>query len=145
MDFDFALILTVATLVAGLICLADLLLFKQHKSPKALAQMEGIPPREHVIIEYAYSFFPVLAVVWVLRSFLFGLSSPSFRQGGALLGGRLALLGRLLPSVIFAAWVTAVVLIGIQRGVIGCPRVRFGGRIINGGRGRKRASARRHR
>lgn len=71
MDFDFALILTVVTLVAGLICLADLLFFKQHKSPKALAKMEGVPPKEHIIIEYAYSFFPVLAVVWILRSFLF--------------------------------------------------------------------------
>jgi signal peptidase I len=30
-----------------------------------------VPYKENIIIEYAYSFFPVLAVVWVLRSFLF--------------------------------------------------------------------------
>ena len=70
MDFDFALILTVVTLVAGLICLADKLFFKQHKSPAQLATHEGTY-KENIIIEYAYSFFPVLAVVWVLRSFLF--------------------------------------------------------------------------
>jgi signal peptidase I len=70
MDFDFALILTVVTLVAGLICLADKLFFKQHKSPVMLAKHEGVH-KENIIIEYAYSFFPVLAIVWVLRSFLF--------------------------------------------------------------------------
>lgn len=70
MDFDFALILTVVTLLAGLICLADKLFFKQHKSPSQLAKNER-PHKENIIIEYGYSFFPVLAVVWVLRSFLF--------------------------------------------------------------------------
>jgi len=70
MDFDFALILTVVTLVAGLICLADKLFFKQHKSLAQQATHEGTY-KENIIIEYAYSFFPVLAVVWVLRSFLF--------------------------------------------------------------------------
>ena len=41
MDFDFALILTVVTLIAGLICLADKLFFKQHKSPAQQATHEG--------------------------------------------------------------------------------------------------------
>ncbi|PTQ89729.1 signal peptidase I [Agitococcus lubricus] len=71
MDFDFSLILTAVTLLAAVICLADKLFFKQHKSPKQLAQYEGKEYKEHIIIEYAYSFFPVLAIVWVLRSFLF--------------------------------------------------------------------------
>ncbi|MDO8415718.1 MAG: signal peptidase I [Agitococcus sp.] len=70
MDFDFALILTVVTLIAGLICLADKLFFKQHKSPSQQATHQGVY-KENIIIEYGYSFFPVLAVVWVLRSFLF--------------------------------------------------------------------------
>lgn len=70
MDFDFALILTVLTFVAGLICLADKLFFKQHQ--KAIASAHSTTPyKENIIIEYGYSFFPVLAVVWVLRSFLF--------------------------------------------------------------------------
>jgi len=70
MDFDFALILTVITLVTGLICLADKLIFKQHKAVLNTAHSKQ-PAKEHIIIEYAYSFFPVLAIVWVLRSFLF--------------------------------------------------------------------------
>jgi len=70
MDFDFALILTVITLVTGLICLADKLFFKQHQAVLNTAKSKQ-PAKEHIIIEYAYSFFPVLAVVWVLRSFLF--------------------------------------------------------------------------
>ena len=66
MDFDFALILTVLTLLAALICLIDKVFFKQHK--KALdSQQSSQPYKENIIIEYAYSFFPVLAVVWVLR------------------------------------------------------------------------------
>ena len=70
MDFDFALILTVLTLIAGLICVVDKLFFKQHK--KALDTAHTPQPfKENIIIEYGYSFFPVLAVVWVLRSFLF--------------------------------------------------------------------------
>jgi signal peptidase I len=70
MDFDFALILTVLTLSAALICLVDKVFFKQHK--KALdSQQSSTPYKENIIIEYAYSFFPVLAVVWVLRSFLY--------------------------------------------------------------------------
>ena len=70
MDFDFALILTVLTLLAALICLVDKAFSKQHK--KALnSQQSSTPYKENIIIEYAYSFFPVLAVVWVLRSFLY--------------------------------------------------------------------------
>lgn len=70
MDFDFALILTVVTLVAGLICLLDKVIFKQHQKFIASANTAK-PYKENIVIEYAYSFFPVLAVVWVLRSFLF--------------------------------------------------------------------------
>lgn len=70
MDFDFALILTVLTLVAALICLADKVVFKQHKKALDSAQSPH-PYKENIIIEYGYSFFPVLAVVWVLRSFLY--------------------------------------------------------------------------
>ncbi len=63
MDLDFALILTVATLVAGLIWLFDVLVLKPRRS-------EELKNKEPLLVEYAHSFFPVLAVVWVLRSFL---------------------------------------------------------------------------
>lgn len=90
MDLDFALILTVATFVTGLIWLFDVIFLKpgrQKRAVSAVSQLraESVEPlsveveqkahdqvmRESLIVEYAHSFFPVLAVVWVLRSFLF--------------------------------------------------------------------------
>ncbi|WP_139852505.1 signal peptidase I [Acinetobacter pullicarnis] len=63
MDFDFNLILVPLTLVFFLIWLLDKLVFKQRRT-KGKGQ-------ENVIITWAYDFWPVLAVVLVLRSFLF--------------------------------------------------------------------------
>lgn len=99
MDLDFALILTVAVLVAGVIWGGDALLFRPARCRKAndvenairsrladVAEGHSPPPasdidsavqdartremREPVLVEYAHSFFPVLFVVWALRSFL---------------------------------------------------------------------------
>ena len=71
---DFALILVLATFASGLIWLADSLFF----APKRVqAGTEGDAPKaasapnEPLLVEYAKSFFPVLFVVLVLRSFLF--------------------------------------------------------------------------
>jgi signal peptidase I len=65
---DFALILVLATFVTGLIWALDALFFK--KARRAAAP-EGTELREPVIVEYAKSFFPILLVVLLLRSFLF--------------------------------------------------------------------------
>lgn len=62
MDLDFALILTVAVLIAGAVWLLDIVLLKRHRKEDA---------KDPLPVEYAKSFFPVLFVVWVLRSFLF--------------------------------------------------------------------------
>ncbi len=59
MDLDFELFLTVATLLTGVIALIDLLLFARHRT----GQMSKAA-------EYSYSFFPVLLMVLMLRSFL---------------------------------------------------------------------------
>ena len=59
---DFALILVVATAVSGVIWAIDALLFSRNRGKGA---------REPVIVEYARSFFPILLIVLVLRSFLF--------------------------------------------------------------------------
>lgn len=62
MDFDFNLILVPVTLILGLIWLADKLIFKQR-------QQKG-KGNENFAITWAYDFFPVLAVVLVVRSFI---------------------------------------------------------------------------
>ncbi|OUS41589.1 signal peptidase I [Oleispira antarctica] len=64
MDIDFPLILMVLTVVTGLVTLADKFIF----SPKRLA--EEVEVKEPVWIEQSKSFFPVLLVVFVLRSFI---------------------------------------------------------------------------
>ncbi|AWL28302.1 signal peptidase I [Acinetobacter defluvii] len=63
MDFDFNLILVPATLVFFVLWLLDKFVFKQRET-----KGKG---NEHFIISWAYDFWPVLAVVLVLRSFLF--------------------------------------------------------------------------
>ncbi|HEV2613422.1 MAG TPA: signal peptidase I [Gammaproteobacteria bacterium] len=59
MDFDFELLLTVLTLITGFIALVDVLFFARHRT--------GEMPK---VAEYAHSFFPVLLIVLLLRSFL---------------------------------------------------------------------------
>ncbi|MDX1452110.1 MAG: signal peptidase I [Oleiphilaceae bacterium] len=71
MDIDFPLVLVISTFVTGLIWLADVVLWK----PKRLAAMsaqrsEEDVPAEPWLVETSRSFFPVLAIVLVLRSFL---------------------------------------------------------------------------
>jgi signal peptidase I len=62
---DFALILVVLTFVSGLIWGLEVLY------RRALRRDEGLPPSENIFIEYARSFFPVLLLVLVVRSFMF--------------------------------------------------------------------------
>jgi len=65
---DFALILVIATLVTGLIWLFDWLVLK--KSRLVFAS-RGDKVSEPILVEYAKSFFPILLLVLILRSFLF--------------------------------------------------------------------------
>ena len=70
---NFALILFVLTAVTGVIWLLDRLFLARHRAPGA---------GEPVWVEYAKSFFPVLLVVFLLRSFLaepFKIPSSSMR------------------------------------------------------------------
>jgi len=78
MDFDFSTIMVLAVLVTGVIWGLDSLLWKK-KRDEGLARLkaEGADPkviensyREPVLVEYARSFFPVILVVLILRSFL---------------------------------------------------------------------------
>jgi len=67
MSIDFSLILVVVTAASGAIWAIDALLFRPGRSES----MEGEKPHEPVIVEYARSFFPVLLIVLIVRSFLF--------------------------------------------------------------------------
>jgi signal peptidase I len=82
MDFDFALLLVALTFVTGIIWLIDHLFFYRSRvaRAKALAQTEGSEAerqqreheamREPVLVEYARSFFPVILIVLLFRSFI---------------------------------------------------------------------------
>ncbi len=66
MSFDFALILSVATLVTGVIWLLDSLLFRKARLARANA-----PQSDPVLVDWSRSLFPVLLIVLLFRSFLF--------------------------------------------------------------------------
>jgi signal peptidase I len=78
MDFDFATVMVVAVLITGVVWALDIFLWK----PKRLQAAEKLRQqeveekvisntiKEPVMVEYARSFFPVILVVLVLRSFL---------------------------------------------------------------------------
>lgn len=78
MDIDFPLILMVLTVATGLVALADKFIFM----PKRVAEINrldgqgadkeslAVAAKEPVWIEQSKSFFPVLLVVFVLRSFV---------------------------------------------------------------------------
>ncbi len=67
MNFNFELILFYATLTTGIICLIDYLFFVKKRKQRQGGSELKLP----LIIDYARSFFPVLVVVFLLRSFLF--------------------------------------------------------------------------
>lgn len=89
MDINFPLILVILVFVSGLIWLFDLLVLSgprksalanidrqfewvtDKQSDKGYLTAVASAQREPVLVEYAKSFFPILAVVLVLRSFLF--------------------------------------------------------------------------
>ncbi|MGC9457012.1 MAG: signal peptidase I [Halothiobacillaceae bacterium] len=77
---DFSLILVLATLISGLIWLLDVLFFKPARLRRLPARPAGEVtdeslaerrPKEPVLVEYARSFFPILLVVLLIRSFAY--------------------------------------------------------------------------
>ena len=78
MDFNFPLILVILVAISGLISLIDKLFLAKARNARAADQTQANgdseaqkeSAKEPVIIEYANSFFPVLLLVLVIRSFL---------------------------------------------------------------------------
>jgi signal peptidase I len=69
---DFSLMLVIVGAVSGLIWVLDLAFFaRRRKAAAALAGTPGERVREPIAVEYARSFFPVIILVLVIRSFLF--------------------------------------------------------------------------
>lgn len=67
MQFDFPTILFLAALVTGLIWLLDVVVWRRRREERAGG--EGAA-KEPVLVEYSRSFFPIIVIVLILRSFL---------------------------------------------------------------------------
>ncbi len=77
MNFNFPAILVFATFVTGVIWLFDVLLFAPRRKALVIAQTakaegggDASPLPDPILVEYARSFFPVILLVLLLRSFL---------------------------------------------------------------------------
>lgn len=64
MNFNFELILFYATLITGVIALFDVLFLARRRKKKGITKLP-------MLSDYAISFFPVLLIVFLLRSFLY--------------------------------------------------------------------------
>ena len=94
MQFDFPTILFLAALVTGLIWGLDALLFARRRQARAA---DGERAKEPLIVEYSRSFFPIILIVLILRSFLVepfripsGSMMPTLRDGDFILVNKFA-------------------------------------------------------
>ncbi|WP_221796981.1 signal peptidase I [Oceanobacter mangrovi] len=104
MNIDFPLILMIATLATGVIALADKLLLARKRADGAA---------EPFLIEQSKSFFPVLAVVFVLRSFIaepFQIPSASMEPG--LIEGDFILVSKFHYGLRMPVWGNTLVPVG---------------------------------
>lgn len=69
MNFDFAAILVALSAITGVIWAIDALFFARRRQAAAVPGSENAP-KEPLIVEYSRSFFPVIFIVLLVRSFL---------------------------------------------------------------------------
>ena len=67
-NLDFALVIVILTAISGAIWAIDALLFR---SARVARVARGEQVNEPTVVDYARSFFPILLIVLVIRSFLF--------------------------------------------------------------------------
>lgn len=92
MNFNFELILFYAVVISGVIALFDWVFLARRR------KLAGVAPEKlPVIIDYARSFFPILLVVFLLRSFLYepfripsGSLKPTLLEGDFILVNKFA-------------------------------------------------------
>jgi signal peptidase I len=105
MNFDFALLLVIATFVTGIIWGLDALLFAPRRKAAGEVDEKTGKTREPVLVEYARFLFPVVLIVLVLRGFVAepfripsGSMLPTLEVGDFILVNKFAY-GLRLPSV----------------------------------------------
>jgi len=71
MHFNFELILFYATLISGFIYLIDVIWWAPKRKKVVLSETTNAEIKLPIIVDYARSFFPILIIVFTIRSFLF--------------------------------------------------------------------------
>lgn len=76
MHLDFAAILVALTFTTGIIWAIDAMFFARQRALAGASGAESVPesanarPKEPLVVEYARSFFPVILIVLLIRSFI---------------------------------------------------------------------------
>lgn len=69
MNIDFALILVLLSAITGFVWLLDILFLRKRRIALPISEGDETP-REPAVVEYSKSFFPVLFIILLIRSFL---------------------------------------------------------------------------
>ncbi len=100
----FAIILMSVTVFTGIITFLDYVYFKKNRLKKA---------KEHFLIEYSKSFFPVLLIVFVIRSFIVEpFKIPSGSMMPTLISGDFIAVNKFAYGIRFPVWNKTLINLG---------------------------------